>query len=68
MIIFRIFSVQETVSDFQRERLNERDSSMATTAVTHSTAPSTSEEHEITTCTVLASTSTGIFYHQFILG
>ncbi|VDN83293.1 unnamed protein product [Brugia pahangi] len=50
--------ISETVSDFQRERLNERDSSMTTAATSHSTAPSTSGEHEITTCTDSASTST----------
>ncbi|EJW88359.1 hypothetical protein WUBG_00731 [Wuchereria bancrofti] len=51
--------ISETVSDFQRERLNERDSSMTTAATSHSTAaPSTSGEHEITTCAVSASTST----------
>ncbi|KAL4003316.1 hypothetical protein ACH3XW_7100 [Acanthocheilonema viteae] len=49
--------ISETVSDFQRERLNERDNSMTTIAATHSTVPSTSGEHEITNCTVSTSTS-----------
>ncbi|VDK86792.1 unnamed protein product [Onchocerca ochengi] len=49
--------ISETVSDFQRERLNERDNNMAVTTTTHSAVPSTSAEHEITTCTVSASTS-----------
>ncbi|MCP9258316.1 Protein AF-10 [Dirofilaria immitis] len=49
--------ISETVSDFQRERLNERDSNLTATATTHSATPSTSTEHEITTCTVSASTS-----------
>ncbi|EFO20636.2 hypothetical protein LOAG_07852, partial [Loa loa] len=49
--------ISETVSDFQRERLNERDSSMTTVTTAHSRAPSTSGEHEMTTCTVSAGTS-----------
>ncbi|VDK76361.1 unnamed protein product [Litomosoides sigmodontis] len=49
--------ISETVSDFQRERLNERDSNMTNTATTHSTVPSTSNDHEITICSVSASTS-----------
>ncbi|OZC06289.1 hypothetical protein X798_06723 [Onchocerca flexuosa] len=49
--------ISETVSDFQRERLNERDNNMTITTTTHSAVPSTSAENEITTCTVSASTS-----------